>query len=176
MGGVLCILLFIFGTFLQDQLCIAAEVGQPGTSLEIGQFIFSGAQLAVDDAYALFDEVGTFLCHFILLGIGVYIVERYQIIDEIDGPLCVCIFQTDGSNGAGFGGRLYRQGGAVANGYGSGPADGGFQLDGLDREWQGVSARNGDYADRQGQDGRKLVKMLLYFLLLVILCIADFCR
>lgn len=60
MGGVLCILLFILGTFLKGKLRVAADVGQSGALLEFRQFGFCGAQFVVDDADMFLDEVGAF--------------------------------------------------------------------------------------------------------------------
>ena len=55
----------------------------------------------VDDADTFLDEVGAFLGHFILFGVGILVVERYQLLGKIGSPLYVGILYTDGGDGAG---------------------------------------------------------------------------
>ena len=136
MGGVLCILLFVLGTFLKGKLRVAADVGQSGALLEFRQFGFCGAQFVVDDADTFIDEVGAFLGHFILFGVGVLIIEYYQFLGEIGGSLYMGVLYTDGGNGTGIGYGGYGQTCPIACCCGSGGTDDSLQIDGLLRSRQ----------------------------------------
>ena len=81
--GVVGAPLVIFRRFLEGELCVGAQVGQPGTLLVACQLVLGRAELFVDYAYAFVYELGRAACHLVLVLVGVGIIECHQCLEEI---------------------------------------------------------------------------------------------
>jgi len=87
LGAVFGTFLFVFGVFAECQLSVTLQVGQSGISLEGFQLFLGGSQLSVDDFDTLVDEFGSLACHFVLIVVGITVIDFYQLVDEVHAAL-----------------------------------------------------------------------------------------
>ena len=161
--AVLGTFLFVFGVLAECQLCVTLQVGQSGIALEGFQFFFSGSQLSVDDFDTLVDELGSLAGHFILVVVGIAVIDFYQLVDEVHSALGAGVLQRDLGNRRGFGGRFHRKGIRIFVCYDAwgchGDGDGLFLFNGCR-----IAGSEAECTVGGGEQGRELFKLLCEFL------------
>ena len=161
--GVLRTLLLIPRAFLQSHLGVARQIRQAGALLEGSELALRSAQLAVDDADALLDELRRLLRHLVLLVVGVLVVERHKAIDEVHASSPHRVPQGYLGDRRRLGRGRHAQLLAVSLGRGRGRMDVGHQLDlpALQLRY-GIHARETENPHGGGQYGGEPVEALLH--------------
>ena len=98
--GVFGALLVVFRIFLQSNLGIGAQIGQSGTLLIVGQFVFCRTQFFIDDTDTLVDELGCTQGYLVLVLIGFIVIDGHQGIQEIDAAQAVGVMHEQLDNGS----------------------------------------------------------------------------
>lgn len=158
---VLHALLLVLRVLLQDELCIAHQVGQPGALLEGGKPAFGRAQFLVDDAQTLLDELCRLLRHLVLLIVGILVVECHQAGDEVHGTQAVGVLHGKPGDGRGLRRGLHGEVFPVRLCHGYRRVDDGIQLH-VVLHGDGVIEHERHDACRGVHHGRELVKVLLH--------------